>query len=457
MAGGAAATSGGANTSAGGNASAGPAGTAAGTASGVAGGAGSGGLGVAGAGGIAAGGAAAGGTVGAGGAGAGGALGGSGGTTSGGGATGGGGTRAACAAPSGYRNLFVESLGKASADVDAKVNAGVQQLFHGASGQNIYFELGTDQAYIEDIANNDVRSEGQSYGMTIAVQMDMKVEFDKLWTYASQCMRQASGLFAWQMNVAACTAKSTGAAPDGEEYFAMALMLASRRWGDAGTYNYGSEAKKVMAAMLAARPAGEFNSNPALVTFGPYQNFSDPSYVLPLFYSEWACFDTAHADFWKQATTYGRSLFQKTTNATTGLAPGQCNWDGTPYTAGSAGHYNYDAQRVPMNIMADLNLNNADPWQATWAQKMAAFWVKEGLAGYGDTYNLDGSGKSGTHGAGPTAMNAMLAFTLPAADGKPFLQAAWDAAVPTGTYRYYSGSLYVLAMLHLSGKFRLAY
>jgi oligosaccharide reducing-end xylanase len=388
--------------------------------------------------------------------GAGGAMGGMGGSVSNGGSTGGG-TRTACAAPSGYRNLFVELLGKTQAEVDTKVSAAVQQLFHGGSGQNIYFELGANQAYVEDIANNDVRSEGQSYGMTIAVQMDMRTEFDKLWTYAAQCMRQSSGLFAWQMNPGACTAKSTGAAPDGEEYFALALMLASRRWGDAGTYNYGSEAKKVMAAMLAARPAGEFNSNPAIVTFGPYQNFSDPSYVLPLFYSEWACFDTAHADFWKQAATYGRTLFQKTTNATTGLAPGQCNWDGTPYTASNNGHYNYDAQRVPMNIMADFNLNNVDPWQASWAKTMAAFWVKEGLASYGDTYNLDGSGKSGTHGAGPTAMNAMLAFALPVADGKPFLQAAWDATVPTGTYRYYSGSLYLLAMLHLSGKFSLFY
>jgi oligosaccharide reducing-end xylanase len=88
---------------------------------------------------------------------------------------------------------------------------------------------------------------------------------------------------------------------------------------------------------------------------------------------------------------------------------------------------------------------------------MAAFWVKEGLANYGDTYNLDGSGKTGTHGAGPAAMNAMLAFALPITDAKPFLQAAWDVGIPTGTYRYYSGSLYMLAMLHLSGKFSLFY
>jgi oligosaccharide reducing-end xylanase len=213
----------------------------------------------------------------------------------------------------------------------------------------------------------------------------------------------------------------------------------------------------VISGMLAARPAGEFNASPALVAFGPYQNYSDPSYVLPLFYSEWACFDTANAAFWNKAVADGRAFFKNTTNASTGLAPGQANWDGTPYTAGSNAYFNYDAQRVPMNIMMDYNLNAADAWQATWAKTMAAFWVKEGLKSYGATYNLDGTNKGGSHGAGMTAMNAMLAFALPATDGKQFVQAAWDAGVPTGNYRYYDGSLYLLAMLHLSGKFGLFY
>jgi oligosaccharide reducing-end xylanase len=361
-----------------------------------------------------------------------------------------------CAAPTSYRNLFTELLGKTQTDVDAKVTGAVQQLFHGNSTQAIYFEYATDQAYIQDIANNDVRSEGMSYGMMIAVQMGMKTEFDKLWNYAATCMRQSNNLFAWQMNPASCTPISKNAAPDGEEYFTMALILASRRWGDAGTYNYANEAKKVISGMLAARPAGEFNASPALVSFGPYQNYSDPSYVLPLFYSEWACFDTANAAFWNTAVADGRTFFKNTTNASTGLSPGKANWDGTPY-AGDAANFNYDAQRVPMNIMMDYNLNAADAWQATWAKTMAAFWLKEGLSSYGATYNLDGTNKGGMHGAGMTAMNAMLAFALPATDGKQFVQAAWDAGVPTGTYRYYDGSLYLLAMLHLSGKFSLFY
>ena len=40
--------------------------------------------------------------------------------------------------------------------------------------------------YIEDIANNDVRTEGMSYGMMIAVQMNRKEVFDSLWKWAKK-------------------------------------------------------------------------------------------------------------------------------------------------------------------------------------------------------------------------------------------------------------------------------
>jgi oligosaccharide reducing-end xylanase len=388
----------------------------------------------------------------------GGARGGSGGSggSAGGGSGGSGGTsgggsteeRAACTAPAAYRNLFVEILGKTQAEVDTKLGAAVQQLFHGTGDQPIYYEFDADEAYVTDIANNDIRSEGQSYGMLVAVMLDMKPEFDKLWKFAATRMRQSTGLFAWQLNTDG-TVKSKYAAPDGEEYFAMALMLASRHWGDGTGTNYGSEAKAVMNAMVNA---GDFNKNPAVVTFGPGNNFSDASYVLPLFYSEWACFDTANATFWNSATTYARTFFQKATNSTTGLAPERSGFDGSPQ-----GDYGPDAWRVPMNIMMDYNLNNADPWQATYAARMAAFWTKEGLASYGNGYTLSGSKTADGHGQGQTSVNAMLAFGLPAEDAKPFLQAAWDAATPTGMYRYYDGCLYLLSMLHMTGKFNLFY
>ncbi len=190
--------------------------------------AGAGGLGASGAGGVSAGGATA--TAGAGG------VAGSGGSGAGGsgaaGAGGSGGARGQCQPPTSYRNLFTEVLSKSAAEVDARVNDAFTQLFHGsASDQPIYYELGTDQAYLLDVVHNDVRSEGVSYGMMIAVQLDKHEEFDKLWQFAVKRMRQSSGFFAWQLNPQGDVI-SSGSAPDGEEYFATALLFASKRGGD---------------------------------------------------------------------------------------------------------------------------------------------------------------------------------------------------------------------------------
>jgi len=362
--------------------------------------------------------------------------------------------RAACTAPAGYRNLFSEVLCKSPADVQGKMTGLVQQLFHGTGqDQRIYFELSSNasQAYVEDIASGDVRSEGQSYGMYIAVQMNMRAEFDKLWSYAKACMQQPNGTFAWQMNVDSCSPKSTGQAPDGDEYFAEALRLAYRRWGEGGSINYRAEALKAMAAVAAH----DFNRNPAIVKFTANSNFSDPSYVLPLFYAEWACFDTANAALWQSATSYARTYFPKVINPNTGLAPYQANFDGSEYTPGHT--FNADAWRVPMNIMSDLAVNGVGTWQTGYAATSAAFWTSQGLSKYGGTYSLTGTPMDEYHGAGLTGVNAMLAFGLSAADAKPFLQAAWDQKTPTGQYRYYDGTLYALSMLYLTGTFSLFY
>jgi oligosaccharide reducing-end xylanase len=52
----------------------------------------------------------------------------------------------------------------------------------------------------------------------------------------------------------------------------------------------------------------------------------------------------------------------------------------------------------------------------------------------------------------------MAAVASLAADpqiGKPFVQALWDAQIPSGKWRYYDGMLYMLGLLHVSGSFRI--
>jgi oligosaccharide reducing-end xylanase len=384
-----------------------------------------------------------------------GGLAGTGGTTATGGASGKGGSGVdggrACSSPAAYRNLFVEILGKTQTEVDDKLDKMVQQLFHGTSDQKIYYELGTDQAQIYDVNNSDVRTEGQSYGMMMAVQMDMRTEFDKLWRYAATCMRTSNGTFNWSMQQGACTVKQPGCAPDGEEYFAMALLLASRRWDTSTGIDYAAEAKKVLKAIATQNI---FGKDPACVYFAQLSGNSDPSYVLPLFYTEWACFDADNAALWDAAATHARkTFFRNACNKQTGLASEHSALDGTPQD-----DFGPDSWRVPMNIMMDYHLNGADAdWQSSYAKTHAAFWVKEGLASYGDRYSLSGEKKNPGHGAGQDGVNALLAFALPAGDAnaKALLQRAWDVPMQTGQYRYYNGCLQVMSFLHASGRFKL--
>ena len=105
-------------------------------------------------------------------------------------------------------------------------------------------------AYLTDFRNHDVRSEGMSYGMMICVQMNKKAEYDALWNWAKTYMYHAKPeepgykFFSWSMNTNG-TARDNSPAPDGEEYWTMALYFAANRWGSGkGIYNYKAEAER---------------------------------------------------------------------------------------------------------------------------------------------------------------------------------------------------------------------
>src|SRR5262249_43688353 len=87
-----------------------------------------------------------------------------------------------------YRNLFMEA-GHSQMEVNVKINHAFQQLFHGdPSTQTVYYAAGANSngplAFITDIKHEDVRTEGLSYGIMIAVQLDKKAEFDALWNWS---------------------------------------------------------------------------------------------------------------------------------------------------------------------------------------------------------------------------------------------------------------------------------
>jgi oligosaccharide reducing-end xylanase len=154
-----------------------------------------------------------------------------------------------------YRDLFQEYLGKSDAEIQAKIDAAWDQLFYGDDDrERVYYPVGEDMAYIADIGNGDVRSEGMSYGMMIAVQLNKQEEFDRLWKWTKTYMYQSEGpfqgYFAWH-----CTTDGeqldANPASDGEEWFATALFFASARWGDGdGIFDYQAQAQEILDTML---------------------------------------------------------------------------------------------------------------------------------------------------------------------------------------------------------------
>jgi oligosaccharide reducing-end xylanase len=75
---------------------------------------------------------------------------------------------------------------------------------------------------------------------------------------------------------------------------------------------------------------------------------------------------------------------------------------------------------------------------------------------YVEQYALEGRPLGRAHSTGLVAMNAVA--SLAASDGpraRAFVDALWNANIPSGQYRYYDGMLYLMGMLHCSGQFRI--
>ncbi len=371
-----------------------------------------------------------------------------------------------------YPDLFVQLLGKTHARVKTKIDEAFQQLFFGNdSTQRVYYPVGRDMGYVEDIANHDVRTEGMSYGMMIAVQMNRKDVFDRIWKWAETYMQfkegPHKGFFAWHCRPDG-TVLSSSAASDGEQWFTMALFLASARWGNGkGIYDYRKQAQDILNTMLHKESEPHhgmvtdmFNKRKKLVVFVPNtgaDRFTDPSYQLPAYYELWARWADRDNRFWYGAASASRKFLASAADPVTGLCPDYSQFDGKPVKWPSGGHQNfrYDAWRVGMNVAVDHVWFGQDPWEVTECNRLLKFFHSQGMNTYGDQYSISGKELSSERGFGLIAMNAVAALASTNRNRKEFVQALWDMKIPSGEYRYYGGMLYMLAMLQVSGNFRI--
>lgn len=379
-----------------------------------------------------------------------------------------------------YRNLFKEA-GYSQKDIDAKLTKAYYDVFEGPT--RVYFQEGDSLGYVSDIKNKDARTEGMSYGMMVAVQLDKKEVFDCIWRWSVKYMQHQTGpreaYFAWSVNPETKKQNSPGSASDGELYYITSLLFASNRWGNDTGINYYKEARRILDAMWKKDGTGNIynliNTEHKQISFVPEGGaylWTDPSYHLPAFYEIWALYaKDGHEQFYRECAEVSRNFLHKACHPVTGLNADYTNFDGTPHsTPWMPAAFRYDSWRVPMNIAMDYLWYGKDKkWQEEYAKKFQNFLRSKGLDTYDDQFNLDGSTPEFILQAGPvkklrhsiglvsTAATASLINNDKA--GLDFVHAIWKAKLEPyedGYFDpYYDGLMHLFSLMHLSGKYQI--
>ena len=303
--------------------------------------------------------------------------------------------------------------------------------------------------------------------MMICVQTGHKEEFDKLWRWTKNHMWHNNGGEAWEGYFAGiCNTNGSRrdeiCHPNAEMYFIASLLFAANYWNDD---QYMDDAQKILKLMWENRQYKLFNPTTNVIVFLPTSGemtFTCPANSLPAFLELFARWSETNRDKWTMTVSAARTQLYKSSNTKSGLFADYANFDGTPHSADyllNPQKYYVEAMRCAMNFGADYYLFGVDAKRETeMAKRIIDFFEKDNYQHA--RFNWDGSNPSESYTQGEKGANAVAALALENESGyediiKKNLKMAWDEKFMTGQYRYYDGLVHYLAMLHLTGSFKI--
>ncbi|MCO5946433.1 glycosyl hydrolase family 8 [Mucilaginibacter flavidus] len=379
-----------------------------------------------------------------------------------------------------YPNLFNEA-GYSKAEIDSKVAKAYHDVFEGPN--KVYFEVGDTMAYVSDVKNHDARTEGLSYGMMVAVQLNKKDVFDRIWRWSKKYLQHQDGpregYFAWSINPQTMKRNSEGSASDGELYFITDLLFAANRWGNNTGINYYAEARKILDAMWKKDGTGNIhpliNMEAKQISFVPEgggYEWTDASYHLPAFYEVWALYARdGHEQFYRDCANTARAFLHRACDPVTGLNADNSEFSGKPHSWGKMKPaFRFDSWRVPMNIAMDYVWFGKDKaWQRDYAKRIQNFLRTKGINNFDDQFNTDGTTpefvlpaggvKKLRHSLGLVATSAAASLMVTDKAKFDFVRPLWNAKLEPYADNYfdpyYDGLLYIFSLMHLSGKYQL--
>jgi oligosaccharide reducing-end xylanase len=379
-----------------------------------------------------------------------------------------------------YRNLFLEA-GYPQEEIDAKLAKAYYDVFEGPG--RVYFEVGDSMAYVSDLKNHDARTEGLSYGMMVAVQLDKKEVFDRLWYWTKKYMQHQGGArdayFAWSVEPKTGKHNAEGSASDGEFYFVTDLLFASNRWGNDSGIDYYAEARRILDAMWSKDGTegirNVINVEHKQISFVPDDfgyGWTDPSYHLPAFFEIWAEYaGDGHEQFYRDCADTSRLFLHRACHPVTGLNADVTEFSGIPRNWGRMpGAFRFDSWRVPMNIAMDYSWYAKDrEWQQDYARRIQNFLYCRGIDSFEDQFNVDGTlpewilpaggYRTLRHSLGLVSTSGAASIMGTRAKSWKFVDAVWNTKLEPyadGYFDpYYDGLLYLFSLMHLSGNYRI--
>jgi endoglucanase len=289
--------------------------------------------------------------------------------------------------------LAVVVIADRSGDVKAKPPTGSPSQLTTDSANHFFAKyLDADGRVVRHDQGDDTVSEGQSYGLLIAVGVGDKAKFDSIWNWTKSNLLQKNGLLAWRW--ADGKVADPQGATDADLDAAHALDLASLRFNDS---SYADQARSLAKAVLDLEVFYDHNGTPVLMagpwaTSAPY--FVDPSYDSPR--SEQDLAKIVPDARWSMIEKREQTLMNDLLGTGNGISlppdwaildpSGSVKASGPPGSPNDTPKYSYDALRVPIRL--------ADSCDATDRATAAKFWPilsRHSSTESAATYSLNGT------------------------------------------------------------------
>ncbi|HRU39376.1 MAG TPA: glycosyl hydrolase family 8, partial [Candidatus Goldiibacteriota bacterium] len=285
-------------------------------------------------------------------------------------------------------------------------------------------------------------SEGIGYGMLLAIWFGDQTFFNEMWNYKNT-VSPRTGLMAWCVNSQGVVF-DPNSATDADVDIAMALILAHRRWGSAGAYNYSSLATTEVNKVAANDVCGsDYRLYPGNYCSCTSNDNTYPSYFTPAWYREFGI-QTGNTTFWNNVVTKTWTMLGLCKNATTGLAGEQCRYDG----ASLGQNDGYNSARIPWRYAQDY-VWNGDA-NALAQITLTANWFTGKATSAAAVYQTNGTVVDATHN-GMRVGSVLPAMMVP---GKSTERGLWyteASSVFNDSGHFYNASLALLGLILTSG------